>query len=77
MVRHLGRSISTLALWPAVGTASRSALRAAGVLAPVIGSGNGDDGEFDPSSGQTLAAYLRHASRTVAPDSSGVRVADG
>jgi hypothetical protein len=30
------------------------------------------DGEFDPGSGQTLAAYLRHASRTGAPSSEGV-----
>jgi len=36
-----------------------------------------NDGEFDPGSGQTLAAYLRHASRTGAILSGIVRVADG
>jgi len=36
----------------------------------------GLDGEFDPGSGQTLAAYLRHASRTgVTP--SGVAASGG
>jgi hypothetical protein len=38
---------------------------------------NGFDGEFDPGSGQTLAAYLRHASRTGLSASAGSRVADG
>jgi hypothetical protein len=37
----------------------------------------GLDGEFDPGSGQTLAAYLRHASRTGSPPSGGGRVANG
>ena len=37
----------------------------------------GCDGEFDPGSGQTLAAYLRHASRTGLSASAGSLVADG
>ena len=41
------------------------------------GCKHGYDGEFDPGSGQTLAAYLRHASRTGLSASAGSRVADG
>ncbi len=35
------------------------------------------DGEFDPGSGRTLAAHLRHASRTGAFPEGEVPVADG
>ena len=35
------------------------------------------DGEFDPGSGRTLAAWIRHASRTVSVPSGTGRVANG
>jgi hypothetical protein len=35
------------------------------------------DGEFDPGSGETLAACLTHASRTLSPSAEGEGVADG
>ena len=59
-----------------------SRLHGRSILAIALNSDQADQnfyGEFDSGSERTLAAWIRHASRTRSPDSllTGVKVADG